>query len=114
MLKNKKMVSMLLAMAMVLSIGCVGVFAEDVTGDLASSSQQSASIIAPRVAQYVWTNTTVNLRTGPGTNYSVITTLAPNTRLWITYAEYDAYGVDWYYCPDANGWVCSLYVRYQQ
>lgn len=113
MFKSKKVISLLLTIFMMLSLGSIVVFADDTNEDN-SSSEQSVSKITPRIAQYVWTTTTDNIRSGPGTNYSIIGTLQPNTRVWITYAEYDAYGVDWYYSSDMQAWICSNYVRYTQ
>ena len=67
--------------------------------------------IAPRVAQYVWTDAVVNVRTGPGVKYPVVMTLPKNVRLWITYAQYDEYGNDWYRYSEGH-WVCANYMRY--
>ncbi len=114
--KVKNLVAMCLAAVMVLSIGSVSVFAEtEFTDNSFKAINEVDFNISPRIAQYVWVDTdTLNFRSGPGTQYSVLGQVYRNQRLWITYAEYDSNGVDWYKCNDIGGWVCSLYVRYSE
>ena len=43
-----------------------------------------------------------------------IKVLPKNKKLWITFAQYDEYGNDWYKCNAEGGWVCANYVRYSK
>lgn len=107
--RMKKLMGVLLAIAL-LAMPYTNVFADN---EIPYSTQESDENAAPYVAQYVWVDTDVlNVRSGPGTGYSVVGTVKRNQRLWITYAQYDSSGVDWYKCNAIGGWVCSLYVRY--
>lgn len=108
--KKKKVVAVLLSVVMLMSMNCVNTFAQEVISD----DSVQAETVEPRVAQYVWVDTDVlNVRSGPGTDYSIVGQVYQNQRLWITFAQYDDYGVDWYKCNAVGGWVCSLYVRYE-
>lgn len=111
MVKRKNLVSIFLTIALVLTLNGTSVYASAIGGNTSGMEETS---IAPRVAQYVWVDTDVlNVRSGPGTDYSIVGQVHRDQRLWITFAQYDDYGVDWYKCNAIGGWVCSLYVRYE-
>lgn len=126
--KFKKIIAMCLATVMAMSVMCVGAFADEediTTNNIIAEDVKSEGLdneiaeenanIAPRIAQYVWVDTDVlNVRTGPGTNYDIKGQVYRDQKLFITFAEYDAYGVDWYRCSALDGWICSLYVRYEE
>lgn len=107
--RTKKLIGALLATVM-MAMPYTNVLADNEIPYIAQTSDEN---VEPYVAQYVWVNTDVlNVRSGPGTGYSVVGTVRRNRRLWITFAQYDSSGVDWYKCNEIGGWVCSLYVRY--
>lgn len=111
MLNMKKIVAVSLSViTLLISMNCANVFAQEATINDSIGTESTE----PRVAQYVWVDTDVlNVRSGPGTNYNIVGQVYQDQRLWITFAQYDDYGVDWYKCNAVGGWVCSLYVRYE-
>lgn len=55
-------------------------------------------------------STEVNLRSGAGTNYSIVTTMSKNTKF--TYVSTSAVNSDWYYIITSNGKVGYIYKTY--
>lgn len=55
-------------------------------------------------------STEVNLRSGAGTNYSIVTTMSKNTKF--TYVSTSAVNRDWYYIITSNGKVGYIYKTY--
>lgn len=59
----------------------------------------------------VWTTGNVNLRKGPGLDYSTIRSISSGTRLEYDRTDTDGRGVRWYHVTYKNraGWVSSVY-----
>lgn len=55
-------------------------------------------------------STEVNLRSGAGTNYSIVTTMSKNTKF--TYVSTSVVNSDWYYIITSNGKVGYIYKTY--
>lgn len=111
---KQKIIVSLFAISILISSSVTPVLAAMDNGTVTQNEFNDTDEIMPRVAQYVWTNTALNVRSGPGVKYSIVKTLPKNKKLWITFAQYDEYGNDWYKCIAEGGWVCANYVRYSE
>jgi uncharacterized protein YraI len=77
------------------------------TRSLAALLATAAALAIPAAAEAAYTASSVNLRTGPGTNYGIIVTLPAGTYVAVGSCQYGWCSVS---TNGYNGWIASSYI----